>query len=72
MRAADIGFVHTGALIEAETRLAELRRDELQQLGLGALALGASLAMTAAYDPLVGPLFVGGLAMTTRMYGSSL
>jgi len=63
LRAADIGLVHTGALIEAETRLAELRRDELHQLGLGALALGASLAMTAAYDPLVGPLFVGGLAM---------
>jgi hypothetical protein len=63
MLPADSGFVHTHALIEAETRLAELRRDELQQLGLGALALGASLAMTAAYEPLVGPLFVGGMAM---------
>jgi hypothetical protein len=63
MLPADSGFVQTHALIEAETRLAELRRDELQQLGLGALALGASLAMTAAYEPLVGPLFVGGMAM---------
>jgi hypothetical protein len=63
MLPADSGFVHTHALIEAETRLAELRRDELQQLGLGALALGASLAMTAAYEPLVAPLFVGGMAM---------
>ena len=63
LRAADSGFVHAHALIEAETRIGELRRDEWQQLGLGALALGASLAMTAAYDPLVGPLFVGGMAM---------
>jgi hypothetical protein len=51
------------ALSDAETRLADLRRDEWQQLGLGALALGASLAMTAAYEPLVGPLFVGGVAL---------
>ena len=61
--AADSGVVHAHALIEAETRLAELQRDEWQQLGLGALALGASLVMTAAYEPLVGPLFVGGMAM---------
>lgn len=62
-RVADIGFVHARAVIEAETRLAELRRDEWQQLGLSALALAASLAMTAAYEPLVAPLFVGGMAM---------
>jgi len=62
-RAADIGFVQARAVIEAEIRLAELRRDEWQQLGLAALALGASLAMTAAYEPLVAPLFFGGMAM---------
>jgi hypothetical protein len=55
--------VHARAVIEAETRLAELRHDEWQQLGLAALALGASLAMTAAYEPLVAPLFVGGMAL---------
>jgi hypothetical protein len=62
-RAADIGCVQAHALTEAETRLTELRQDERQQLGLGALALCASLAMTAAYEPLVAPLFVGGMAM---------
>ena len=51
------------AVIEAETRLTELRHDEWQQLALAVLALGASLAMTAAYEPLVAPLFVGGMAM---------
>jgi hypothetical protein len=57
------GFVHARAVIEANTRLAELRRDEWQQLGLGALALTASLATTAAYEPLVAPLFFGGIAL---------
>jgi len=55
--------VQARAIIEADTRLADLRRDEWQQLGLAALALGASLAMTTAYEPLVAPLFVGGMAM---------
>lgn len=55
--------MHARAVIEAESRLAELRRDEWQQLGLGALALGASLAITAAYEPLVAPLFFGGMAL---------
>ena len=49
--------------MEAETRLVELRHDELEQLGLGAAALGASLALTAVYRPLVLPLFLGGLAL---------
>jgi hypothetical protein len=62
-RAADIGFVHARAVVEAETRLVDLRRDEWHQLGLSALALGASLAMTAAYELLVAPLFVGGMAL---------
>jgi hypothetical protein len=55
--------VQARAVIEAETQLAELRRDEWQQLGLSALTLGASVATTAAYEPLVAPLFVGGMAM---------
>jgi hypothetical protein len=61
--AADIGFVQANAIIEAESRLTELRQDEAQQLGLGALALAASLALTAVYEPLVAPLFIGGMAM---------
>jgi hypothetical protein len=40
-----------------------LRRDEVHQLALGAIALGASLAMTAIHRPLVFPLFVGGMAL---------
>ena len=51
------------ALSDAETRLVELRHDELQQLGLGAAALSAALVMTAIYAPLVLPLFVGGMAL---------
>jgi hypothetical protein len=55
--------VHARAITEAETRLVELRHDELEQLLLGAVTLGASLILTAAYQPLVLPLFLGGLAL---------
>jgi hypothetical protein len=55
--------VQARAIIEAEARVAELRGDEWQQLGLAALALSASLVMTVAYEPLVVPLFFGGMAM---------
>jgi hypothetical protein len=55
--------VHARALKEAQTQLVELRHDGFHQLGLGAIAFGASLAMNAIYSPLVLPLFLGGLAM---------
>jgi hypothetical protein len=55
--------VHARALRDAETKLVNFRHDEVEQLGLGAAALAASLALTAVYRPLVAPLFVGGLAL---------
>jgi len=55
--------MYARAIDEAETRLLELRHEERYQLGLSALALAASLAMTAIYVPVVLPLFVGGLAV---------
>ncbi len=55
--------MYARAIDEAETRLLELRREERHQLGLSALTLVASLAMTAIYVPVVLPLFVGGLAL---------
>ena len=55
--------MYARAIDEAETRLLELRHEERYQLGLSALALAASLAMTAIYAPVVLPLFFGGLAV---------
>ena len=55
--------MYARAIDEAETRLLELRHEERYQLGLSALALAASLAMTAIYAPVVLPLFVAGLAV---------
>jgi hypothetical protein len=55
--------MYARAIDEAETRLLELRHEEQYQLGLSALALAASLAMTAIYAPVVLPLFVAGLAV---------
>jgi hypothetical protein len=55
--------MYARAIDEAETRLVELRHEERYQLALSALALGASLAMTAIYAPVVLPLFFGGLAV---------
>ena len=47
----------------AREQLVDLRRDELQQFGLGAVAILTSLGLTVAYQPLVLPLFVGGIAV---------
>jgi hypothetical protein len=55
--------MYVRAIDEAEAHLLELRHDERYQLGLSALALAASLAMTAIYVPLVLPVFVGGLVL---------
>ena len=59
----DSGVMQARALNEAETQLVELRHDEIQRLALGAVALIASLAMTAVYEPAVLPLFLGGMAL---------
>jgi hypothetical protein len=55
--------MHARALQEAETSLAGLRHDEEDQLVLGLFALTAALMTTAVYEPLVMPLFLGGLAL---------
>jgi hypothetical protein len=55
--------MYARALQEAETQLVERRHDELQRIALSAVALGGSLAATVLYQPLVVPLFVGGLVM---------
>ena len=55
--------MYARAIDEAEARLLELHHEERYRLGLSAVALAASLAMTAIYVPVVLPLFVGGLAV---------
>jgi len=55
--------MYTRAVQEAETRLVELRNEEVQRVALSGVALCASLAATAVYEPLVIPLFVGGVAL---------
>ena len=44
-------------------RLAELRREELQQFVVSAAAVAGSLVFTSVSEALVLPLFVGGLAL---------
>jgi hypothetical protein len=61
--------MHARALEEAETQLVALRNEEVQRVALSAVALGASLVATAVYEPLVIPLFVGGLAMVVLGIG---
>ena len=51
------------AIDEAEARLLELHHEERYRLGLSAVALAASLAMTAIDVRVARPLFVGGLAV---------
>src|SRR5262245_4396969 len=55
--------MYARAIDEAHTRLAELRRDELQDTVLAGTALSASLAATSLYPPLALPLFVGGVTL---------
>jgi hypothetical protein len=63
--------MYARALQEAETQLVQLRHDELCRIALGAVALGASLAATAVYAPLVLPLFLGGLVVMTLGIGAT-
>ena len=57
--------MHARAIDEAQMRLLDLRRDEVQDTALAGVALSASLVSTALCPPLAIPLFVGGLAMGT-------
>ena len=49
----------------SRARLAELRHEEIEQLAVSAAAIAGSLVLTTLYQPLVLPLFVGGLALGT-------
>ena len=55
--------MYARVLEEAEARLVDLHHDEVQRIALSAVALGASLAATVVYEPLVMPLFLGGLVL---------
>lgn len=55
--------MYARAVDEAGARLRELRREEWEELGLGALALALALVATQLYPPLAVPLFVGGVAV---------
>ena len=61
--AADAVSMYARAVDEARSRLVQLHRDEQQQIAVAAVALTAALAATALYEPLVVPLFAGGLAI---------
>ena len=51
------------AVDEAASRLRELRREEREDLGLAALALGFALTATQLRPTLALPLFIGGLGV---------
>lgn len=53
--------MYARAVDEAGVRLRELRREEWEDLGLGAVALALALVATQALPALALPLFVGGL-----------
>jgi hypothetical protein len=48
---------------QARERLAELRREQIEQFFVGACAVVTSLVLTTVYTTLVLPLFVGGFAV---------
>ena len=55
--------MYARALEDAETRLVDLHRDEVQRVAVSAVALGGALAATVVYEPFVIPLFLGGIAL---------
>jgi hypothetical protein len=60
---ADGDGMDARTLQASRRRLAELRREGIQQLAVGAAAVVGSLVLTVAYRPLVMPLFLGGVAV---------
>jgi len=62
-RAFDSDDMYARALQEAETELVERRHVEHYRIALSAVALTAALVATAFCQPLVLPLFAGGLAI---------
>ena len=61
--AADAVSMYARAVDDARSRLLRLHREEQQQIAVAAVALAASLIATTLYQPLVVPLFAGGLAV---------
>jgi hypothetical protein len=61
--AATVRTMDARTVDDAGTRLRELRREEWQDLGLAALALGLAVVATQASHSLALPLFVGGVAV---------
>jgi hypothetical protein len=57
------GEMYARAVDEAGDRLRELRREEWENLGVGALALGLALVATQVRPALAVPFFLGGLAV---------
>ena len=55
--------MHARAVEEADARLRALRQEEWGDLGLGALALVASVVAAEVFPPLALPLFLGGLVV---------
>jgi hypothetical protein len=55
--------MYARAVDDAGTRLRELRHEEWERLGVGALALGLALGATQVVPPLALPLFLGGVAV---------
>jgi hypothetical protein len=55
--------MYARAVDQADARLRELRHDERAELGLAAVALGASIVATEVFPALAAPLFLGGLVV---------
>jgi hypothetical protein len=64
--AADTVLMDARAVEDAANRLGELRREELEELGLGALALAAAVAAAYVFPDLALPLFLGGVFVGAR------
>ncbi len=63
---ANTEFMYARAVDDAAERIRQLRREEWEDLGLGALALAAALVATQRLPALAFPLFVGGLLLGAR------
>ena len=58
--------MYARAIEEASSRLRELRQEEWQDLGLGALSIALALAATQVRPALAMPLFLGGVVVAVR------
>jgi hypothetical protein len=63
---ADTVLMDARTVEDAASRLGELRREELEELGLGALALAAAVAAAYVFPDLALPLFLGGVFVGAR------